>query len=109
MKTELQPGEKIVRQGPANLQKNVETVGGWLFLTTSRLVFEAHSLNFQGGITEIDLADVSRVEKCWTKFLGLLPLLPNSLAVQTRAGNDFRFVLYSRDTWAVAIQAAIAI
>jgi hypothetical protein len=28
MKTELQPGEKIVRQGPANLQKNVETVGG---------------------------------------------------------------------------------
>jgi hypothetical protein len=109
MNTTLEPTERIVRQGPANLQKNVETVGGWLYLTTRRLVFESHKFNLQRGITEIDLADVTGIEKCWTKFLGVLPVCPNSLAVFTRGGGDFRFVLFSRGEWATAIQAGIPV
>jgi hypothetical protein len=105
MKTAMRPNEQVMKDGAANLQKGIETVGGRLYLTTERLVFEAHRLNVQGGVTELELADVESSEPCWTKFLGLIPLFPNSLAVRTRAGREYRFVLYGRSAWAEAIDA----
>jgi hypothetical protein len=44
-----------------------------------------------------------RAEKCWTLFLGLLPLAPNSLAVRTRHDHELRFVLWGRSSWMAAI------
>lgn len=73
MKTQLGAGETIVKQGGANHQRGMETVGGMLYLTTERLVFESHAFNFQTGSTIIDLRDVARVEPAWTKFLNLIP------------------------------------
>jgi len=103
MKTELKQNEQVIKQGSANLQKGIETVGGKLYLTNKRLVFEAHMINVQGGTTEIELPDILSSEKCWTKFLGFIPLMPNSLAVHTKAGKEHRFVLSGRGAWATAI------
>ncbi len=105
MKTELKPDEKIIKQGAANLQKGAEAVGGKLYLTNQRLVFEAHKMNIQGGRTEIDLPDIQSSKKCWTKFLGLIPLMPNSFAVYTKAGKEYRFVVFGRGAWIAAVQA----
>lgn len=105
MKTELQQNEQLIKNGAANLQKGIETVGGKLYLTNQRIVFEAHKLNVQGGITEIELSDIQSSEKCWTKFLGIIPLMPNSLAVYTKSGKEYRFVLFGRGAWAAAIEA----
>lgn len=105
MKTELKQNEQIIKQGAANLQKGLETVGGKLYLTNQRLVFEAHKINIQGGSTEINLSDIQSSEKCWTKFLGFIPLMPNSLAVYVKAGKEYRFVLFGRGAWAAAIDA----
>ena len=99
MKTELNHNEKLVKKGGANLQKGVETVGGYLYLTNQRLIFEAHAINIQGGNTLIDLSDIKSTEKCWTKFLNVIPLMPNSLAVHTKTGNEYRFVLFGRGAW----------
>lgn len=106
MKTELRPGERLLREGPANLQRGWETVGGKLFLTSERLVFESHAFNVQRGVTEIPVAEVTDARPVWTRFLGLLPLFPNSLAVTTKAGAEHRFVLFDRMGWAEAIDAA---
>ena len=105
MNTPLRPGERMIREGVANLQKNIETVGGKLFLTDQRLIFEAHALNFQGGTTEVALANVQSTVPCWTKFLGIIPLVPNSLAVITSQGVEYRFVLFGRHAWAAAIDS----
>ena len=105
MKITLQPNEKLVREGGANLQRGIETVGGKLFLTDQRLYFQSHAFNVQTGPTQIKLSDVSGTKLCWTKFLGFIPLFPNSLAVQTNHGNEYRFVLSSRKQWATAIGA----
>jgi GRAM domain len=105
MKTELRQGEQIVKEGSANLQKNIETVGGKLYLTNRRLVFEAHQINVQGGTTEVELSNIQSSQTCWTKFLGLIPLFPNSLAVYTKQGRAYRFVLFDRAAWAAAIEA----
>ena len=106
MKTELNGNEQIVKQGAANLQKGIETVGGKLFLTNHRLVFEAHKMNIQGGNTEINLSDIHSSAKGWTKFLGLIPLMPNTLAVHTHSGQEYRFVLFGRGAWEAAINTS---
>ncbi len=106
LKTPLNPNEKILKNGPANLQRGIETVGGNLYLTNLRLVFESHAFNVQRGTTLITLGEISSVTKCWTKFLNLIPTVPNSLAVTTNQGQERRFVLVDRNTWISAITSA---
>lgn len=105
MKTELRPNERTVKEGAANLQKKIETVGGRLCLTDQRLVFEAHKFNIQGGATEVELSDIQSIRPCWTRFLGLIPLFPNSMAVSTKHDKEYRFVLLGRHAWIAAIDA----
>ncbi|MDN5820621.1 MAG: GRAM domain-containing protein, partial [Brachybacterium sp.] len=80
----LAPGEALVRSGVANMQRGAETAGGKLYLTTERLVFTAHSLNLRSGPSEVPLTEVAEVDAVWTKLLGVLPLLPNSVALTLR-------------------------
>jgi hypothetical protein len=108
MKTPFLPGETPVKDGGANLQRGLETVGRWLYLTNRRLVFETHAFNVQTGATVIALADVAGVQKCWTKFLNLIPLFPNSVAVSTTAGKEYRFVTFGRQAWVDAITSQTA-
>jgi hypothetical protein len=105
MKTELQPGEVVLRTGPANLFRGWEAAGGHLTLTNQRLVFEAHRFNLKSYSTLIELSAVTGLELCWTKLFNLIPLVPNALAVQT-AGAEFRFVLHEREAWRRAIDEA---
>ena len=105
VKTELRPNERIVKEGAANLQKNIETVGGRLHLTDQRLLFEAHKFNVQGGATEVELPNIRSTRPCWSKLLGLIPLFPNSMAVFTKHDKEYRFVLFGRHAWIAAIDA----
>ena len=102
MKTTLNSTEMLIKKGPANLQKGVETVGGKLYLTTQRLIFEAHKLNIQGGITEMNLSEINSTKLAWTKFLGLIPLIPNSLSINLKK-NEYCFVLFGRKVWQSSI------
>jgi hypothetical protein len=105
VKTDLRHGEQVAKEGAANLQRTVETTGGRLCLTNQRLVFEAHKFNIQAGTTEIALSSVQSLRPCWTKLFGIVPLFPNSLAVFTKNGTEYRFVLAGRHAWAAAIEA----
>ena len=105
MKTELRQGEQVIKEGPANLQRNIETVGGKLYLTNQRLVFEAHKFNVQQGVTGVELSNIQALRTCWTRLLGLFPIFPNSLAIYTKHGEEYRFVLFERSAWVVAIDA----
>jgi hypothetical protein len=107
MKTPSVADECPVREGTANLQLGVETVGGTLYLTNRRLIFETQVLNIQTGATIIPLNTITGVRKCWTKFLNLIPLLPNSIAVSTRDGKEYRFVAFGRQDWIAAIEGAL--
>jgi hypothetical protein len=106
VKTRLRRDEEVIRDSAANLQRGIEAVGGWLYLTTERLIFEAHIFNLQSGATVIPLRDVGKMWKTWTKMLGLIPIFPNSLAVATAKGKTFRFVISGRDEWIIAIREA---
>jgi hypothetical protein len=107
MKTELKHGEQLIKHGSANLQRGIETVGGKLYLSNKRLVFEAHQFNAQSATTEVDLSTIQSTQPCWSKFLGLFPIFPNSLAIDTTQGAQYRFVLFGRVACAGAIEAQL--
>jgi hypothetical protein len=106
--TPLREKERLVKSGWANLRQKVWVTNGRLHLTTERLLFEAHVFNVQGGgqATEISVADVQSVQKCWTKQLGI-PLVPNSIMVRTTHGDEVRFVVFGRGAWAAAINEQV--
>ena len=103
MKTLLRQDEELLKQGAANLWRNTEAVGGRLYLTTERLIFESHMFNIQRGITELEIPAISSIHPCWTKVFGI-PLVPNSLAVATTDGKEHQFVLLGRLKWAREIE-----
>jgi hypothetical protein len=105
MKLLLRRDEQIIKEGEAELQKNIHMVVGRLFLTNQRFVFIAHRYNFRGGIAEVELSSIQSIEKCWTKLLGFIPIFPNSLAVCTRQGKEYRFVLYKRSAWTAVLES----
>ncbi|WP_425529543.1 GRAM domain-containing protein [Stenotrophomonas nitritireducens] len=107
MAIEMQPGETLLREGAANLQRGIEAVGGRLYLTDRRLSFHSHAFNVQTGVTDIPLSQVRGTHPCWTKFLGMIPLFPTSLAVSTADGGQYHFVVHDRDVWAAVIGAKL--
>lgn len=95
-------GEPIVRQGPANHWRGVEARGGWLVLTTRRLVFRSHGKNVQNEGAELPLAEVAAVEP--SRSLGIVP---NGLRVRRKDGAVERFVVAERGEWLAALTAAL--
>lgn len=107
MTMDLASNETSIRHGWANLQRGWEAVGGHLTLTSQRLHFSPHRFNVRTEPAEIHVSAIQRVEPCWTRFLGLVPLAPNGLAVRTR-DEVYRFALYRRSAWIDAIRSASA-
>lgn len=107
MKTELRPGEAIVKAGAANLRRNVEMVGGRLYLTSQRLVFESHRINVQTGITALERMSIRSVRPDWTRLFGLVPLLPNALVVTTFRDEEYLFSVFGRQAWTAAIRGQL--
>ena len=53
IKPELTENENIEIEGPANLFRGLEGVGGKLFITNKKLIFNSHEMNIQKGQTDI--------------------------------------------------------
>lgn len=106
MNMHLRRDENVLCDSAANLQRGIESVGGRLYLTTHRLIFEAPAFNVQSGTTAVPLGDIEGTWKCWTRFLGLIPFIPNSLAVRAVNGKTYRFILFGRDEWIRDIRRA---
>src|SRR5947199_4936916 len=53
--------EQVLHEGPANHFLNRAGVGGWIYLTTRRLLFRSHAINLQPHELSIELSDISEV------------------------------------------------
>jgi len=95
--------ETIQLEGPANLFRGKEGVGGYLWLTESRLLFRSHRLNVQSGPWETSVSEIASAQS--TKTMGLLD---NGLQVQLSSGDKVRFVVNKNRFWADAIQEVMA-
>jgi hypothetical protein len=107
MKTQLLENEVIIKTGKANLLRGIEAVGGSLYLTNTRLIFEPHAVNVQVELEVINLSDVSLVSLGWTKLLGVFPVYPNVIRVSAR-GLQFDFTVYGRKKWQAKLSEILA-
>ena len=84
----------------ANLFRGLEAVGGRMQITTHRILFKPHAINFQKEPAEIDLKNIAEVGKRNT-----LGLVPNGMYVRTKDGTEYRFVVWGRSNLIKIIQA----
>lgn len=94
--------EKLLRAGPANHFKGIEGVGGKLFLTSKRLRFRSHKMNFQAHDESYPIEAIASVEP--SSSLGIIP---NGLLVHLRDGRRERFVVAGRGDWVSSIRSAM--
>ena len=104
MQTQLLPGEHLEKEGAANCQRGPESVGGRLFCTNLRLIFEAHAININTGTPVVELSQIQSACPVWTKLLGVIPLAPNSFEVQLRDGTSHSFVVTGRTAWIATLE-----
>lgn len=93
--------EILLHEGPANHFRGAEAVGGWLYLTSRRLLFLSHGMNVQNAAWEHPLAGIRTVETAST-----VGIIPNGLRLTTSAGATERFVVQGRRKWKDAIEKA---
>lgn len=90
----LEADETIEIEGPGNLFRGMEGVGGKLFLTNKKLIFKAHKINIQRGQTDIAYQNIQEIIKRKT-----LKLIDNGIRVVTTDHQEFDFVVNERDLW----------
>ncbi|RAI87909.1 GRAM domain-containing protein [Algoriphagus yeomjeoni] len=91
---ELSPDEEIEMEGPANLFKGAEAVGGKLFLTNQKLIFKSHSLNIQTGQTDISYETIfEATPRKAAKFVD------NGMCLTLIDGQEYHFVVSDRTSW----------
>ena len=91
---ELTQDEKIEIEGPANLFRGMEGVGGKLFLTNKKVVFKSHRINIQKGQTDINYENIKEIIERKTA-----KLIDNGIRIKTNDGEEFDFVVNERKKW----------
>ncbi len=96
-------GQPIIHSGGANHFKNVEAVGGKLYLFEDKLQFKSHNFNIQNHTERIDLNQIQKVI-----FYNTLGVIPNGLAIKKKDGQTEKFVVNGRRIWKGKIEKLIA-
>jgi GRAM domain len=100
----LLPNEKLIKEGGANHFIKMESVGGWIYLTDSRLYFKSHCSNIQNHDISIALEEIVKVEKVNT-----FGVIPNQLRLTLRSGKIERFVVSAASEWVNGLRKLIVI
>ena len=89
---EISKVRKIICEGPANHQKGVNAIAGWLFLSEDAIEFYPHKMNIGGQNIPILLDDISNIE---TKS--------NQLKIHTKTNETFIFLVNKANLWKQSI------
>jgi hypothetical protein len=104
LNTPLQPGEAVIKEAGANLQRGPYAVDGHLYLTDNRLIFEPHEVGVQRGPIAIPVMEIDALEKARPKLLGLIPTGPETMRVTTKDGECHAFVVRKSALWIGALR-----
>lgn len=99
---DLNQAEEVLADAAANLFRGIEAVGGRLKITSGRLLFQPHAINLQSQPEQILMGDIVEVGKRNTMWI-----VPNGMFVRTRAGQEFKFVVWGREKLIKLIQSRI--
>jgi len=97
--TQIKNMDGIFYSGRANHFKNVEAVGGKLYLFKDKLQFKSHNFNVQNHEEIIELNQIKEVN-----FYNTLGIIPNVLVINKEDGTTEKFVVNNRRIWKEEIE-----
>jgi hypothetical protein len=68
------------------------------------LAFVPHRINRRVGRLLVPTSAIRLAWPCWTWVFGIVPVFPNSVAVESAGGRVYRFVVADRHAWVAALQ-----
>ena len=98
----LLSGERLVKEGPANHFLNGEAVGGWIYLTDSRLFYVSHKVNFQKHELALPFEEI--VIAANSRTFGIIP---NKLSLTLKSGRVENFVVNNAKSWVKELKELI--
>lgn len=98
----LKPDEELIKEGGANHFFNGEAVGGWIYLTNSRLFFKSHNSNLQNHEITIPIREIDFAERANT-----FGFIPNQLRLTLRDGQIEKFVVKGSKDWVNSVKNLI--
>jgi hypothetical protein len=99
----LRCDERLLDSAGANLFRGIEAVGGWLYITSQRIFFQPHPLNIQRQLLELNISDITDAYE-----INTWKIIPNGMAVVTKSGTEYRFVVWGRARLIATIKSAVA-
>lgn len=101
---DLEPGESLLADAPANHMKGWVAVGGWLYLTERRLRFRSHKANLKWNHDEsYPLARITGAEPRTA-----LGIITNGMTVFLDDGREEKFVVHQAKAWLEELEKARA-
>jgi len=91
---ETEPGETILFETQANHFRNIEGVGGMLYLTNRRLIFKSHKLNIQNHQLSINLTDIHKIDS-----YKVLRIFNTGFFIKTNRNTTEKFVVEQPGEW----------
>ena len=91
--------KNIIFFGRADILKNMEFAGGWLFLTDKELIFITHRFVYKMFEQDIPLSTVTSVSS---------GSIPNSLQISTDSGEKHTLVVKDSKEWMKRINNAVS-
>jgi len=86
----------IIHKGNANHQVGIESVGGKLYLTSDKLIFQSHKLNVQKHVFKIKVEEIKDIKFSSFPF--------NAFEFFDKDGNKEKFVVNGRKKWIAKIE-----
>ena len=93
-KINLDSNETLLFQTSANHFEGMEGVGGKLYLTSNRLVFQSHKLKIQNHQLSINLTEIYKVDRYKT-----LGVVNKGIIITTKQNMTEKFVVDQADEW----------
>ena len=87
------------KSAPATLQKNAIRVDGRLTMSREALDFKSFSSDCLYGPYHLPLKEIVKVETCWGKGAGILPITPDGIQVSLSNGERYQFIVADPEGW----------
>ncbi|GIU47030.1 hypothetical protein [Shewanella algidipiscicola] len=84
---------------PVTAQKGAIHCDGRLSKTRYHLQFEPFDTSSIIGPTLLALVDIVKVDTCWGKGAGILPITPNGIEVSLKDGSQYQFIVGDPQQW----------
>ncbi|MCL1121279.1 hypothetical protein N7V09_14885 [Shewanella seohaensis] len=91
--------ENLIRSAIATAQDGVARADGQLTVTDQMVCFSPYNKTLGLGPYQLQRKDIAKVESCWGKGGGILPVTSDAIKITLDDGSVYQFILANSQEW----------